>query len=203
METFGKYYDLNQKKLCAVNDDTLRVVNSKCKYFIEKRLYQRTLYGAHNSSNLGDDPVSYYYEDAIDSIISGRWEWKDEFDLLHQLIRIINSKISKEVDKTKTTKAQSLKIKFTDIEAELYDCEMPDDSEDQEQNLIYEKQVVFIENAIKDYKNLTELFDLIKAGYKRREIAEYMDIEPKRVDKLIEQLKEKVNLQKPPKTQIL
>jgi len=203
MGTTGKYFETNCIKLNSINEDTLRIIISKCKEFIEKRLFQKTLYGAHTATNLGDDPVSYYYEDAIDAIISGRWEWQDKFDLLEQLIRIINSKITKEVDKTQTAKAQSLQIKFTDNEDDLFNCEIQNDSEENEQKLLCEKQIEFIENAIKDNKNLVELFDLIKAGYKRREIAEYLGIEPKRVDKLTEQLKEKVNKLKPPKNQEL
>jgi hypothetical protein len=192
METLGQYYNANHKKLNAVNDDTLKVAISKCKEHVNHRLYQRMLYGAHTSTNLGEDPVKFYTEDAIDAVISGRWEWKDKYNLAEQLIRIADSKISKEVEKSKTDKAQSLSIEYFDPESELYKFELSDDNEDTAIKLRLEKEVKIIEDAIKGDSDLEFLFECIKEGQKRRQIAALMDITPKRYDKLIEQLKEKV-----------
>ncbi len=191
-----KYFDKNRKKLKKVSDDALKVAFSKCREHIRLRIKKKTLYGAHTTSNLGEDPIVYYLEDAIDAIISGRWEWKDKFDLTTQLIRIINSKISKEVEKIKTDKAQALNIQFIDLESELYKFDSNNDLNELEQKEKYEKQVKLIEKVIEGNTDLEFLFECIKEGYKRREIAELMNIEPKRVDKLLEKLKNKAINQK-------
>lgn len=192
METTGKYFESNQKKLGAIDDNTLKVAISKCKKHIESKLWQRTLYGVHTSANLGEDPVRFYFEDAIDAVISGRWEWKDKFDLANQLIRIVDSKISTEIEKSKTTKAQSLQLEFIDPETELYKFDQSDNSNESELRENCERQISIIECALKDDPTMVEIFEYIKAGYKRSEIAEIMEITPKRYDKLIEQLKDKV-----------
>jgi hypothetical protein len=56
----GQYFKSNQKKITRLNDNDWKVALKKCKDHIRYRLFQKTLYGAHTSSNLGKDPFQYY-----------------------------------------------------------------------------------------------------------------------------------------------
>ena len=89
-----------------------------------------------------------------------------------------------------------MNIQFFDLESELYKFDSNNDLNELEQKEKYEKQVKLIEKVIEGNTDLEFLFECIKEGYKRREIAELMNIEPKRVDKLLEKLKNKAINQK-------
>src|ERR1700744_3787019 len=99
MET-SRYYYSNQRRIEPLSDADWKAALAKCKEHIKWRLRQRTLSGAHSASNLGADPVDHYLGIAYEKLLAGDWEWKDDFTLGQQLIRIADSYISKQVEKT-------------------------------------------------------------------------------------------------------
>lgn len=192
----GEFYEKNFKRLTALSDDDWRVAIKKCKSHVQWRLKQKTLYGAHTSTNLGSDPVDYYVNLGTDKVLSGEWEWKLKFSLSEQLIRIVDSAISKEVEKVRAKKASEFKIEYTE-DVEFYDLE---DIQDQGSEQDYLQRVDSIEKAIKGDDQLEEMWDCIKNLYKRSEIAELMGLTPKQFDKLKERFIEKVRKSQPGKS---
>lgn len=184
----GQYFKPNQKKIAKLNDNDWRVALKKCKEHIRYRFFQKTLYGAHTPTNLGKDPFQYYLDIACDKILFGDWEWQDKFDLTEQLIRIINSYISKEVDKYTINKEGS--IKYADIEDEFY--QTPYEESDDTQENEYSSRLDIIDKAVKGDIELEILWEAIKEGKKRVEIAELLEADSRRVDKLREKLAFKV-----------
>lgn len=183
----GQYYHSNRLRFNNVNDNDWKVALSKCKEHIKWKLKQKTLYGAHTANNLGTDPIDHYLELASSKLLEGEWEWKNEYSLSEQMIRIVNSYTSKEVDRTKTRKAESFKIVYQEIESEFYQMEEVGeiDFEGMEQ---YEKNVERIDKAVEGDIHLELLWDAVKEGKKRAEIAELLELQPKQVDKLKEKL---------------
>jgi DNA-directed RNA polymerase specialized sigma24 family protein len=153
-------------------------------------LKQRTLYGAHSNIRLGTDPVTFYIQTAYEKILYGYWDWKDGRSLTEQLIRVIDSVISTEVDKTDTKKSKEFKTEVRDVESDFYYLGSPEESlsDIQEENAQYEARLTALENAVNGDEKLQFIFDAIKVGYKRGEIAELMGITPKQFDKLKERL---------------
>lgn len=182
----GEYYQPNQQKLEAISEQEWIVALKKCEKHLKLRLKQKTLYGAHTEKNLGDNPYDYYVSFAYEAILSGRWKWKDEFSLSEQMIRIINSRISEEVEKVKREKSEALKIQHTNIEEELYDIGVPAYDPTREEVEKWEKQIQIVENAIAEDSTLVFFWDCIKEGYKRAEISTLMELEPRQLDKVRE-----------------
>lgn len=186
----GQYYISNQKKFASVLDTDWKVALDKCREHIVWKLKQKTLFGAHTAANLGTEPIDYYLELAYSKLIEGEWEWKNEYNLSEQMIRIVNSHTSKEVKRIKTSKAESFKIVYEDIESQFYEIE--DEAPDIEGMKVYEKNVEVIDEAVKGDINLEILWDALKEGKKRAEIADLLDMQPKQFDKLKEKLIKKV-----------
>lgn len=181
----GKYYYHNQKKTDQLTDTEWRIALAKCKEHLRWRMKQKTLSGAHSSSNLGMEAIDYYLGIAFEKILSGEWEWKDEYTLGQQMIRIADSAISKNVDKIKTEKHEALQIKYIDVEQEFYDlAEPPDDSN----NDVTTENLKTIENAVAGDPQLELMVEAIKEGCKRAEIAALLDLNVRQFDKLKEKL---------------
>lgn len=183
----GQYYEANSKKIETLSDDDWRVAIKKCQEYVRWKLQKRTLFGAHTEKRLGMKATEYYANIACDKIIEGEWEWKSEFTLSQQIIRVADSEISKEVEKSKTNKAQSLKIDYTD-NIEFYEREGDFDLESESE---FQQRVDAVEKAVMGEAQLEELWTYVKEGYKRNEIAELMDLKPKQFDKLKEKLIER------------
>lgn len=158
----GEHYQSNQQRLEAVSEREWVATLERCKKHLESRLRQRTLYGAHTAENLGDDSHDYYTSFAYEAILSGRWKWKSEFSLAEQMIRIINSRISEEVEKVKREKSEALEVKYVDIEYELYNVGVPAYDPSREEAEKWEKQVRTVENAIAKHDDLVFFWDCIK-----------------------------------------
>ena len=186
----GEYYSFNDKKLSQLKESDWKIALKKCKTHVQLKTKQRTLYGAHNGSNLGSNAVDYYVTVAYDKIITGQWEWKDDYSLSEQLIRIANSCISTEVEKTKTKKSESFKIIYTDIENEIYN--LADHEIDLTDEEVYAEQVKIIETATKGDDQLEMFWECIKDGYKRLDIAKLLDIAPRQLDKVREKFLRKI-----------
>ena len=177
-----------------VSDDEWRVYAKKCKDHINMRVGNKTKYGAHSDSNLEMSPFNFYFNGAVTKIMEGTWDWKFEnYTLLEQLIRIIDSMISEEVRKYKTPKAQTNKI-YNIGDYDLFDhiaCDFDVEATDEnEQEFI--RQIDIVKQAI-DGDDELELFHLcIESQMKYTEIAKEMQIDIKRAYKLGDKLKEKV-----------
>ena len=187
----GQYYHSNHKRFVNVTEVVWKAALAKCKEHILWKLKQKTLFGAHTGANLGTDPVDYYLELAYSKLVEGEWEWKNEYNLDEQMIRIVNSYTNKEVERTKTKKAGLFKIIYKDIESEFYEIE-ESEAADIEAMKLYEKNVQVINEAVKDDINLELLWDAVKEGKKRAEIADLLEMQPKQFDKLKEKLIKRV-----------
>jgi len=188
MMELGPYYDSNAKKTQLLTDDDWRVAIKKCHDHVRWKLRQRTLYGAHAPQRLGKDPIDYYVEIAHEKILAGDWEWKDRFTISEQMIRVADSHISTEVEKSKAIKTESVKISYLE-NIEFY--EVVDDFDETEEQE-FQNRFDAVEMAVMGDTELEQLWECIRAGYKRSEIAELMNLKPKQFDKLKERLVERV-----------
>lgn len=182
----GRHYISNQEKLKSVTDVQWASVLAKCRRHIKLRIKQKTLFGAHTEKNLGEEPIHYYTAYAYEAIISGEWEWQGRFNLAEQMIRIINSRITAEVEKTKTVKASEFNIIYKDIETELYNVGIEMNYLSAEELKKFAMQVETVEDAIKGDEDLEFFWEGVKEGKKRAELAVLMDMKPKQLDKLKE-----------------
>lgn len=138
---------------------------------------------------MGADPIEHYLGISYEKILTGDWEWKDEYSLAEQMIRIVNSYIDTEIEKYESPKGKSFKIKYDDIEREFYDLtDPPDLSEEAE----YAERLQKIENAIKGDAQLELFMEAVREGMKRAEIAEMLEIQPRQLDKVREKLLKRV-----------
>jgi hypothetical protein len=210
----GKFYDSNYVRLGHLSDDDWRIALAKCKEHIKFRLQQKTLSGAHSPSNLGADPVDHYLGLAYEKIMYGDWEWKIEYSLVEQMIRIVNSSMSKQVEKVvsssalqhentddisdefkeyaTSSKAQPVKIIYEDIEEEFYDVVSPVEST--LENTINEAQLQAIETAASGDEDLEYIVEGLKEGKKRAELADLLGISLRQFDKLREKLIRKIKI---------
>lgn len=189
----GKYYKSNQEKVARITDKEWKIALFKCKEHIKWRLKQKTLSGAHSASKLGADALDHYLGIAYEKIIYGQWEWKAEFSLTAQMIRIANSYISKEVEKATSQKGESLRIIYTDQEEQFYS--VPDPPKTSLENISDEARLKNIEAAVAGDEQLGFLIEALKEGKKRAEIADLLDIGLRQFDKLKEKLIRRVKLQ--------
>ena len=187
MET-GKYFESNHKKLQSIPDvdHQWAVAIDKCRDHVRFRLKKRTLYGAHTNERLGMNPLDYYLCYAYDAILSGNWEWKNKYSLSEQMVVIVESTLSTEVEKTKTTKAIQNKTVSGDDDDLFYKMEDVSTEVDMAHEILFETQVSVIEEEIKGDGDLEILWDCVKEGMKRADIAEFMEKTPKQFDKLRE-----------------
>lgn len=182
----GEYYKQNQARIALLSERDWKIALKKCKNHIKWKLRQKTLSGAHSAERLGVDPVDHYLGISYEKILFGEWEWKEQYSLVEQMIRIINSYISTEVEKKKTKKEQSFKVDYTDNEDEFYDREGPPDPD--EEDTIYTDQLHKIETAIKGDSQLELFIGAVKEGMKRADIAMLLELQPRQLDKLRERL---------------
>ncbi len=140
---------------------------------------------------MGESPLDYYFNTALEKLILGAWEWKHGRDLSEQLIRIVDSQITKEVKKVTTKKYQNFEIKYQDIESTFYNLgEIPEDIEAKEAD--YEYKLKLIKDAIVDDDELIEFLEAIKPEFKPAEIAELLGKTTKQLGKIKERLLRKV-----------
>ncbi|MBS1532575.1 MAG: hypothetical protein JSU01_19885 [Bacteroidetes bacterium] len=192
MET-GKYYHANQRKVERLTDADWKVAMAKCKEHIKWRLKQRTLSGAHSASNLGAEPVDHYLGIAYEKILAGIWEWKDDFTLSQQMIRIADSYISKQVEQTTSAKSEALKIVYKDVEEEFYDLAAPPTDEREREEI--ERKLAVIETAVAGDEDLEFMIEGLKDGKKRAGIADLLGINVRQFDKLREKLMRRIKNQ--------
>jgi len=186
----GEYYKENNDRIARLSEAEWKVALKKCKDHIKWKLKQKTLFGAHSASRLGSDSVDHYLGVSYEKILIGEWEWKDEFTLTEQMIRIADSYISTEVEKQKSKKERSFKISYQDIKEEFYDLsEPPDLSLDED---IFAEKLQLIEDAVRGDSQLELFMDAVKEGMKRSEVAAILDLQPRQLDKVREKLMRRV-----------
>ena len=199
IDNIGKFYEFNSKKLDGVSSLEWKIAFKKCEKHLFFKLMNKTKFGAHTTENLGIPAKDYYLEYAYSSIIDGFWEWKEEFDLPEQLIRIIDSRISTVVKSFRDAKKKDEKredegkyplkstIRSQDIENTFYNLQSEDEI-DEDELIEIEKDYSKIETFIEESKgeDIKTFWECAKEGYKRAEIAEIMEITPKQLDKVKE-----------------
>lgn len=185
----GVYYKKNQKRIASLDDADWKVALKKCKEHIKWKLKQKTLSGAHSASRLGAEPVEHYLGIAYEKILLGEWEWKDNYSLIEQMIRIVDSCISTEVEKRESKKEKSIKICYNDNDEEFYDIAEPPDLEEEK---VFEGRLQQIEQAIQGDSQLELFMEAVKEGMKRSDIAAMLDIQSRQLDKVREKLIRKV-----------
>ncbi|NLU92648.1 hypothetical protein [Chitinophaga sp. Ak27] len=189
----GQYFEWNHRKLDGLQntDAAWAAAIEKCRREISIRLSKRTHFGAHSTTRLGEDAIDYYVEYAYDAVLSGSWQWKDEYSLSQQLCRIAGSVIDTEVQKfkvqQKNNEAQVIyEGAFDDLETYFYQQEeLPVGFNDMDQ-LIMDQKIREIEELIKGDTNCEVFWDCIKEGMKPAEIAAIMEKTPKQLYKLRE-----------------
>ena len=173
-----------------MNDVYWKIALKKCKDHLKWKLKNKMKSGAHSASVLGADPIDFYLSIGYQKIIEGGWEWKSEYSLTEQMIRIIDSYISKKVEEFKKPQTSaSSRIEYKDIEELFYSIDDEDTGDLEE----YEKEVSKIEAAILGDPELELIWDAIKEGLKRSEIAALLDKTPKQFDKIREKLIRRAN----------
>lgn len=192
----GEYYNENNDRIARLSEADWKVALKKCKDHIRWKLKQKTLYGAHSASRLGSDSVDHYLGVSYEKILLGEWEWKEEFTLTEQMIRIADSYISTEVEKQRSKKEKSLKINYQDIKEEFYDLSVPPDISSEED--IFAERLQQIEDAVRGDSQLELFMDAVKEGMTRSEVAAILDLQPRQLDKVREKLMRRVrNYQSP------
>lgn len=183
----GAFFEVNRLKVAKLTSDQWAAALVICKEHLKYRLRQRTLSGIYSESNLGSDPFDHYISLAYEKVLSGAWEWKEGRSIAVQMIRIIDSELSKEV-KRKNTKTSHLSNNSYpgDDQLDFYQLEEPE--EKPIDRTINEAKLAAIENACQDDDELGFIVECLKEGKKRAEIAELMGIKPKQFDKLREKL---------------
>jgi hypothetical protein len=198
IDDVGKHFESNSLKLDEVTPVEWEIAFRKCKAHIIYRLKGNTKFGAHTAEHLGVPALEYYHEYTYSSIIFGHWEWKDDFDLTQQLVRIADSRISTVVESFRKAKAKNEKrekegkyplttgVKSLDIEGTFY--KLTNEEIDEEAIAKAEKNYKEIEQHITESKDddIILFWECIKEGYKRDEIAQLMEKSPKQLDKIRE-----------------
>lgn len=193
-----KYLKKNQDKIASLTEADWKVALKKCKEHIQWKLKQKTLSGAHSASRLGSDPVDHYLGVSYEKILLGEWEWKDDYSLSEQMIRIVDSHINTEVEKSKTQKEKSFETFYRDVEVEFYSLTDPPDSKEEE--VIFAERLQLVENAVKGDSQLELFLEAVREGMKRSDVAAILDIQPRQLDKVKEKLMRRVrNYQSPKK----
>lgn len=184
----GKHISKNHRKLDALANQEYEwaVALEKCQEHIRIRLKRRTTFGAHTEARLGEDPYTYYISYAYDSILSGRWEWKDGHSLSEQMILIADSTISTEVEKSQTKKPGINKVMYDDLETMFYLQDFLPDESNMVTDILIDRQISIIEESIQGDEKLEYFWECVKEGMKRAEIAANMEITLKQQDKLRE-----------------
>lgn len=185
--TLGPYYQINQKKLAAISDKEWTEALAKCVKHLSIKLRKKTLYGAHAGSRLGAEASDHYISLAYERILSGEWEFQDGMDIAEQMIRIIGSYMSKTVEHSQTSKAGSSRVIYMKIEDEFYEKEIDSGGNELHEKL-YAMMVKSVDEAVQDDEEMFFIWEAIKEGKTRSEIAALLNKSVRQFDKLREKI---------------
>lgn len=183
----GPFFEANRLKVAKLTSDNWAAALVICKEHLVYRLRQRTLSGIYSEANLGSDPFDHYVSLAYEKLLSGAWEWKEGRSLSEQMIRIIDSELSKEV-KRKDAKTSHLSHQVYPGDDHLDFYQEEDPEEKAVDRTVNEVKLAAIAKACEDDDELCFIIECLKEGKKRAQIAELMGIKPKQLDKLREKL---------------
>lgn len=107
-----------KRRLLAISEKEWTEVVKKLTCYVHNKLFGKTLYGAHSEKELGVNAVDYYVTESLSKLYNCDWEWKQEYNLTEQLIRIAGSMISANVEKYKTRAESNKNIDFVSIESD-------------------------------------------------------------------------------------
>ncbi|RYZ82931.1 MAG: hypothetical protein EOP06_20870 [Proteobacteria bacterium] len=157
-----------------------------CRRHIHRRIPVGQRYrGAHNEQRLGMAVFDYYFGEAVGKLYLGEWNWQFErFTLLEQLIRIIDSLISHQVEKYMTAKAKSISFEYREslFEAEAMQEPPPEILEDEPEAF----QMQLLEEVAAQKPGWSDLLTCLKKGLKPTAIAEHMNKEVRDIYKITE-----------------
>lgn len=188
----GEHFKKNQQKLEDVTDLQWATAIEKCRVQIDSRIKYRTERGAHSEARLGMDPYDYYLSYAYDAILLGNWEWKDEYTLSQQMIRIADSTMSTEVEKVKTKRAKERKVVSMDGD-DMFFVDDPDAGQpDMVREILFNKKISVIEELIKGNEEMENFWECVKDGMKTTHIADYMEKTPRQIYKIQERFVRKI-----------
>jgi len=199
LEDVGVHFESNSLKLDKTSRVEWEIALRKAEKHLDYRLWNKTKFGAHSVENLHVPAKEYYLNFAYMSIINGSWEWKEDYDLPEQLIRIIDSRLSTVVEtykkailKNKERRSEgryeiTVTEKAVDVEGTFYDLRSEEELSEEELLKIeseYESIEKFVSES--DNQNIIDFWECVKERYTRGEIAEYIGITPKQLDKVKE-----------------
>lgn len=192
----GKYYNKNNQRLADISDEEWVSAIDKCRASVQMRIRGRTKFGLHSEINLGEKAIEKYSGEAILAILEGDWEFKKEFSLSEQLIRIANSKISTIVEKAGNKRDKPTSYCYLNEDQNLVDTfyteKLELDELDLEEKKKMEEQFKIMEEvAVKD-PDFKEFFECVSEGLKSSEIAIIMGKDVGWIYKLTESFKNKL-----------
>lgn len=162
------------EKLLDVPDREWVGIVSKLRSHLSLKLYNKTRFGAHSEQRLKVEPFAYYIDNAIKSLYDGTWMWKyDQFSLLEQLKRIIDSMCSAEVKKYKRERG-SRKSTFSVSSLSLFVMISGGDEASADEQDNYQVFADALNKACQDNDLYKQFTNLIKEGLNYDEICEKM-----------------------------
>lgn len=199
IDDVGSFFESNSHKLDEVSNVEWEIALRKAEKHLDYRLWNKTIFGAHTVENLKVPAKEYYLNYAYMSILNGSWEWKNDYDLPEQLIRIIDSRISTVVKTYRNAKEKNEErveegkykltnsVEIQDIESTFYELEGEKEISAEELLKIerkYNKIDQFVSKSGDD--DFILFWDCVKEGFSRSEIAELIGKTPKQLDKVKE-----------------
>lgn len=190
-----KYFKQNNERIKDIASEEWIEAIHKCRSAVKNRIKGRTKYGAHSELTLGGKAEEVYTGKAIDLLLEGRWEFKKEFSLTDQLIRIVGSLISTNVEKQDNIRDKPLELSYigenSNIVDEFYNEELQFEELEVEEKKKLEKQFSIIENFAKTDSEYFEFFECVCEQLRPYEIAELMGKDVKSIYRLTETFKKK------------
>ena len=187
----GTHFLANQKRTNLLTEKDWELALQLCKEHLKWRLKKRTLSGVFSSGNLGVEAMDHYLGLAYEKILLGEWEWKVQFSLGEQMIRIIDSSMSKEVEKKDAGSAHLSHFIYPGDELEFYNEESTEERPVDE--AVNKFKLEIVEKACKGDGQLEFIIEALKEGKKRAEIATLLEIQPRQFDKLREKLLSRID----------
>lgn len=159
-----------QLELDKISDKEWEEVCTRCKFFLKKKLFNKTSFGAHSEKELGVPAIDYYFEEAVSKIFAFEWEWQfEKYTIVKQIMRIAGSLISKNVDKYRRKAENGL------VETEYTD-EMAYDLFDEVYDASVDELLDCIERIVKEGDDFLQMhWESIKEGLKSSQIAEIIE----------------------------
>ena len=174
------------QRLTSITNEEWIVTSKKCYNFLQYRLKGKTGWGVHSETNLGISVFDYYFVAAVEKLYEGAWTWQfEKFNIIEQIITIMNSMISANVDKATNIYKRTIVIEYDSDK--VYTCKEIDIDDVNEEE--YDVKIQLIKNAIQNDSEMKTYFSLVQEGYSSKEISQQMGVPISKVYKFTEKLK--------------